>query len=489
MSVWKIIGAAALGLSLASVAGAERRGPPEPFLPVLPRTTSEAARVAEVTGSPHDFTAPQRFEAKPGGISTAREAGTQPLAQISPAVPPEDGLAFELGRALFEKLWVAAPSSTRGSDGLGPHYNARSCAGCHPGNGRGQPPDGSGALSGFVVQLSVQGSDGPAPAPLLGWQLHTRSVPGLAPEGQITLRWQTHRIALNGEAPAELRQPHVTLTGATLPKDLRMSPRVAPPLIGMGLIEAVPEASIRALADPQDADGDGISGRVAEVPSVAFGGTRLGRFGPKAAQPSLRDMVGQAMLTDMGLSSPDFPDPAGDCTAAQIACRAAPHGEEAGLRDGREVSGAARDALVNYVAHLALPPRKTVRDVLPGKAQFHAAGCAACHQPAFVTERLKGDPARSFQLIWPYSDLLLHDMGDGLADDRPEGNASGREWRTAPLWGLGRNSTGRYLHDGRARSPLEAILWHGGEARASRDRVIAMEPGARAELIEFLESL
>ncbi|MBD3786875.1 MAG: thiol oxidoreductase, partial [Sphingomonadales bacterium] len=269
--------------------------------------------------------------------------------------------------------------------------------------------------------------------------------------------------------------------------------RLAQPLGGVGLLEAIPEADILALADPEDADGDGISGRAARA--TAGGAPRLGRFGWKAEAASLAEMAAAAFATDMGLSTPLAPHPAGDCTAAQAACLAAPSGEDPGLRDGREVSGEALGLVATYLAALGQPAREALDDaqLLAGKQAFHDAGCIACHRPKFVTARDPADPARSFQLIWPYSDLLLHDMGPDLADALPGHDAAPAEWRTAPLWGLTRSAAPgqplSFLHDGRARSPLEAVLWHGGEAAPARDRVVAMPPATRAALIRFLESL
>ena len=273
-----------------------------------------------------------------------------------------------------------------------------------------------------------------------------------------------------------------------------ISPRVAPQMIGLGLIEAIPTAEILAHADPDDANGDGISGRPNIVVSDRFGAPMLGRFGLKAGEPSLREQSAGAFSGDMGLSTPLHPSPNGECTAAQTACTAAPNGADA-ANGGLEVSDASLDLVDFYARNLGVPARRDpgAPAVLRGKAVFYRTGCPACHVPKFVTGRLKDQPAQSFQLIWPYTDLLLHDMGEGLADHRPEGRATGREWRTAPLWGIGLTAqvTGHasYLHDGRARSLLEAVLWHGGEAQAARDRVVAMAPDDRAALIRYLGSL
>ena len=268
-----------------------------------------------------------------------------------------------------------------------------------------------------------------------------------------------------------------------------ISPRVAPQMIGLGLLEAVPEEDILARADPDDADGDGISGRPNRVLSEETGAPMLGRFGWKAGQPTIREQSASAFSGDIGISTAVLPDGWGECTEAQAGCRAAPHG------GAPEADDTVLDLVTFYSRNLAVPARRDLDDpeVLRGKALFYEAGCAACHAPKFVTARLPDRPEQSFQLIWPYSDLLLHDMGEGLADHRPEARASGTEWRTAPLWGIGLTETvtGRasFLHDGRARTLLEAVLWHGGEAQAARDRVVAMDAGEREALVRFLELL
>jgi CxxC motif-containing protein (DUF1111 family) len=263
-------------------------------------------------------------------------------------------------------------------------------------------------------------------------------------------------------------------------------------MIGLGLLEAIPAADILARADEADADGDGISGRPAIVWSREFDRPMLGRFGWKAGSATVKEQSAGAFSGDMGLSTSLHPAGWGECMAAQADCRAAPDGaDEAGL----EVSDEALDLVTFYARNLAVPARRDVEDpeVLRGKEIFHAVGCADCHRPAYVTHRLEEGGAQSFQLIWPYTNLLLHDMGEGLADQRPEGRATGREWRTPPLWGVGLTETvsghTQFLHDGRARNLLEAILWHGGEAEAARDAVVAMPKADRDALLRFLESL
>ncbi|WP_126978320.1 di-heme oxidoreductase family protein [Frigidibacter oleivorans] len=475
-----------LPLSMLLVAGAAL---------AAPRSPEEQARIAAVTAPPASFAAPEPFEALPGGRATLRgERARGPGAFAAPVPGLADPLDAELGAALFAKLWVAAPSTTRASDGLGPLYNARSCLGCHPGNGRGRPAEPGRTGQGMILRLSAADA---SPHPLLGEQLQDLALPGLAPEGRLTVGWQDRTVPLAGGEVAHLRRPVIAVDPA-LPPGTRISARVAQPMTGLGLLAAIPDADILALEDPQDRDGDGISGRANRLPGPD-GRVRLGRFGWKAGHATLADQVASAFALDIGISSPSRPAGWGDCTPAQAGCRARPDGHDPGLRDGVEIDGRALALVALHLASRAVPERRDIADpqVLRGKALFHETGCPACHRPKFVTDRLPAAaPAslsRSFQLIWPYSDLLLHDMGPGLADDRPEAGAGGQEWRTPPLWGLGLTQavSGHrlLLHDGRARGVLEAVLWHGGEAQAARDRVAALPPADRAALIRFLESL
>jgi CxxC motif-containing protein (DUF1111 family) len=477
-------------------------------LPVIPRTDDEAARIAGVLAPPTDFTVAEPFEAKSAGSATARvmptaDAFSQPSANIG-----FDGeLDFKLGNALFRKTWIAAPASTLASDGLGPLYNARACQDCHLKDGRGRvPAPGERGVSMFL-RLSVPGGPTPEaiadylatqPDPTYGGQLQGFASPGQLAEGKMNVEYQELPVTLSDGTVILLRKPTYTITDPAfgpLPTDLMTSPRIAPQMIGLGLLEAIPAADILARADPDDANGDGISGRANIVMSVEYGVPMLGRFGLKAGAPTVREQSAGAFAGDMGLSTHLHRDPWGECTAAQADCRAAMHGQEPGIRNGLEVDNASLDLVTFYSRNLGVPARRNVDDpaVLGGKEIFHSAQCAACHVPKAVTHRLDGQDAQSFQLIWPYTDLLLHDMGEGLADHRPEARATGTEWRTPPLWGIGLTAqvSGRteFLHDGRARSLLEAILWHGGEAQAARDTVMAMPAADRAALITFLESL
>ncbi|MEX0759971.1 MAG: di-heme oxidoredictase family protein, partial [Tistlia sp.] len=405
--------------------------------------------------------------------------------------------------------WVSSPSSTASSDGLGPLLNSRSCHSCHLMDGRGHPPPlGEEGVSLFL-RLSVPPQDDgdrealaarrvkAIPEPTYGGQLQNFSVQGIPAEGSMVIEYAPLRVTLADGTEVELQKPTYRIEGLNygpLHPETMTSPRLAPPMIGVGLLEAIPKADILANADPQDADGDGISGRANRVWSDETGRVELGRFGWKAGQPSVAQQTASAFRGDIGISTPLYPQPAGDCTGLQPDCLEAPHGGS-GPDDTLEATAEMVEKVDFYSRNLGVPARRDLDDpqVLEGKRVFYEAGCIGCHRPKFVTRRDSLGPEQSFQLIWPYTDLLLHDMGEGLADHRPEGLADGREWRTPPLWGIGLTETvsGRahYLHDGRARSLLEAILWHGGEAEAARQKVVALPAAEREALLAFLRSL
>ena len=495
----------------------------DPQLAMLARTQAEKARIAAVTAPTTGFGAPERFEDKPAGAATVRARATaDAFSDPSANIGLEGRMTFNLGNGIFTKSWVSAPSSTRASDGLGPLFNARACQACHVKDGRGHPPLPGEAPVALFLRLSRpaavardQASDGASdpipdlaeeqrliegwiasrPDPVYGGQLQTFGLPGLPAEARLSLTYDERPVTLAGGEVVFLRAPAYGIEDPAygpLAPDLMTSPRVAPQMIGLGLLEAIPAADILAHADPDDRDGDGISGRPNMAFSLEHRAPMLGRFGAKAGMPTIREQAASAFAGDMGLSTPLHPAGSGDCTGAEAACRAAPDGAEPG---GVEVPDASLDFVTFYARNLGVPERRGVGDaeVLRGKQAFYQAGCPACHVPKFVTGRIEGDPAQSFQLIWPYTDMLLHDMGEGLADHRPENVATGTEWRTAPLWGIGltRQVTGQatFLHDGRARSLMEAVLWHGGEAEAAKARVVALPKADRDALIRYLESL
>ncbi|MCK0126372.1 c-type cytochrome, partial [Gelidibacter sp. F2691] len=468
----------------------------EPHLSPQPRTEDEMTRIQAAIAAPDSFMEAIAFEMRSAGAATQMAPRSGALfSSPLPTLPAGKKLDFTLGEAIFEKLWVQAPSSTISSDGLGPLYNTRACSACHIHDGRGFVAT-SDDHKGLVLRLSVPGT-GMQPDPSYGFQLQDRAIAGHEAEGRLDITYDEKPVKLGDGTIVTLRAPRYSVQDGTfgnLTADAMSSPRVAPQMIGLGLLEAIPEADILARADPLDADGDGISGKPNVVWSREFNQNMLGRFGHKAGNPTLRQQSADAANGDVGLSSTLFPAHSGDCTERQTNCLHERHGGTE-AQDGVELGDKALDVLTTYVANLAPPARRGVSnpEVLRGKALFYQSGCTSCHTPAFVTHRLPDEPARSFQLIWPYSDMLLHDMGEGLADHRPEWQAGGQEWRTPPLWGIG--LTGQvsghstFLHDGRARSLLEAILWHGGEAEAARETVRLMDAPDRAALITFLESL
>lgn len=493
---------------LAGSAGMAQQALPDLHLKPIPRAEAETARVAAATALTQDFSRAEPSEIDQAGASTVparttADAFSQPSANIS----FERELDFQVGNDLFDQLWVPAPSEAIASDGLGPLYNALSCQRCHLKDGRGHPPEDADDDSvSMVMRVSIPATPvideieaylATLPDPVYGEQIQDFSIAGHAPEAQIKISYTEETIMLSGGETAALRMPTYALTElgyGPLDPTAMLSARVAPQMIGLGLLGAVPAQDILALADPQDTDGDGISGRAQIVMSHAHGVPMLGRFGLKAGTPSLLEQSASAFQGDTGISTTLLPAGYGDCTLAQSMCRAAPNGNSAEHNDA-EISDLGMELITFYSRNLAVPARRDVDapEVLRGKKVFYETGCTGCHNPKFVTHRLEGQPEQSYQLIWPYTDMLLHDMGPGLADNRPEARATGREWRTPPLWGIGltENVSGHtyFLHDGRARSLLEAVLWHGGEAEAQKQRVIDMSPVDRTALIRFLESL
>ncbi|WP_435142001.1 di-heme oxidoredictase family protein [Pseudopelagicola sp. nBUS_19] len=481
----------------------------DPHLNVIPRTENEAVRIAAVTAITTDFTTPHRFEDKPAGAATVRAmTNADAFSQPSGNITFEDQLDFRVGNGLFRKLWVSSPSSTLASDGLGPLFNARSCQRCHIKDGRGHPPENAddNSISMFLrVSIpaptdakiaEIQDYIATLPDPNYGTQMQDFAVQGHASEYRLEITYNEEIVTLADGTEVSLRNPTYTaadLGYGSLHPDAMLSPRVAPQMIGLGLLEAIPASDILANADPYDLDDDGISGRPNVVWSVEFDQPMLGRFGLKAGSPTIMQQSASAFAGDIGISSPLFPTGAGECTAAQTICQNAIHGDEDAR--GTEIDAEGMDLVAFYSRNLAVPARRGADnpEVLQGKQVFYETGCTSCHTPSFVTHRLEDKPEQSFQLIWPYTDTLLHDMGPALADNRPEARATGQEWRTPPLWGIGLTEqvSGHtyFLHDGRARSLLEAVLWHGGEAQAQRDAVIDMTTADREALLKFLESL
>jgi CxxC motif-containing protein (DUF1111 family) len=514
--------ASAVGVSGWQAASVPRAGgtpsqPAQAFEPMVRSDLSakDLRRVTAVTRPTKDFSRPEPFEAMAGGAGTSvaqadRNALTHPHTRLD-----DDGQdRFRLGSALFEKLWVSSPSSTQASDGLGPLYNARSCETCHVRDGRGRPPEGGTSSPSLVLKLVQSGGPSSLAAgdPVYGHQLQDSGVPGLAAEGQVKARYDLEPVRFADGEIVTLRRPTYGIDGLAYgPLDgaTQLSPRLAPPMTGLGLLEAIDPADILAHADAHDRDGDGISGRPSWLGDRTEGAPVLGRFGWKAQAATVRAQAASAFAVDLGISTPDVMTSHGDCTARQPACLAMEDGVQPRLGNS-EAPDPVLDLVAFYARHLAVPARRNVgsSQVLSGKQLFSQAACAACHVPKYVTSRDASSAADAFQLIWPYTDLLLHDMGDGLADADPAdaapavalsdkaaatAPATAKEWRTPPLWGIGLARTvdarAGYLHDGRARTLTEAILWHGGEAQAARNRFVSLDAADRQALIAFLESL
>ncbi|WP_033069459.1 di-heme oxidoredictase family protein [Thalassospira australica] len=451
--------------------------------------------------------------ALPGGTTTwPKPDGRNAFTHYSANMTFEKRLDFKLGEALFQRLWISAPTRTKAADGLGPLFNSRACNGCHIRNGRGHPvdedDDQAGATS-MLLRLSIppqtidqlrdhlDGKLASIPDPVYGGQFQDFSVPGIKAEGRVNVSYSDINVALANGETITLRNPTYQMSDLAygpLHPDVMISPRVAPPMIGLGLLEAIPDTTLVAASDPQDADGDGISGRINHVWDIAKNDLAIGRFGWKAGMPSLDQQNQNAFQFDIGLSTPLYPHASGDCSTAQTNCLTAPDGNDPEF-DDLEAHSVMTDLVLYYTRNIAPPARRNINDanILAGEAIFADIGCASCHTPRYQLPEQPNLAEQSGQVIWPYSDLLLHDMGDGLADHRPEAQASGSEWRTPPLWGLGRaqeiDPRARFLHDGRARTILEAILWHGGEAHAARDAVTKLPPSKRSQLLAFLKSL
>lgn len=482
-----------------------------PFL-ILFCVMSAATAAPATTAPATDFTKAEPHEHLPGGTAThTKRLDRNAFSHASANMSLERELDFKVGNGFFKRLWVTAPASTRSADGLGPLYNARSCRRCHLNDGRGHPPEGTDdtAVSMFLrVSIPPQTDEdrrllaehrvNNIPEPTYGLQLQDFAIAGHRAEYRLAVAYEELPVTLADGTVVTLRTPqyHAEDLGfGPLHPQVQQSPRVAPPMIGLGLLEAIAETDILATADPDDADGDGISGRPNRVWSRAEHKVMLGRFGHKAGEPTVDEQSQAAFAGDMGIATTLHPHGWGECTERQAACRSAPDGNGP-QADKLEAGPLVTGLVAFYAKNLAVPARRDTDDpeVLAGKRLFYETGCIACHTPKYITA--SGEDVASEQrgqLIWPYTDLLLHDMGDGLADDRPEGVANGREWRTPPLWGIGLTQTVNgheyYLHDGRARGLLEAILWHGGEAQAQRDRVIAMSRDQREQLLRFIGTL
>lgn len=428
-----------------------------------------------------------------GGMTmadTSRDAFSRPAPNLSVAQRGE----FFIGNAFFNSPWVVAPASASARDGLGPLFNARSCDACHNNDGRGRPPvnDDEQPVS-LVLQFATPtpgDNNEPQADPNYGANFNPFAIGDIPAEGKARIRYREIKGEYGDGTPYTLLAPEYSfedLAYGELAADTKFSPRVAPSVFGSGLLEAIPEAQIMERNDPEDLDQNGISGRPNHVWDPQTQQAVLGRFGWKLNQPGIAHQTAAAFSAEIGMTSSLRPDHA--CTAVQTACAAAPNGGEP------EISDEMFDHIVNYQRMLAVPMRRNLDSpqVKRGAELFASAGCESCHRATFETGEVKDQPWLSGQTIHPFTDMLLHDMGEGLADGRADFAASGSEWRTQPLWGVGLQKTvnghTHLLHDGRARDVSEAILWHGGEAERAKETFRQMTKADRESLLKFIDSL
>jgi CxxC motif-containing protein (DUF1111 family) len=423
----------------------------------------------------------------PGGEGTVANYGPGAFSQPAANLDDEYLARFRIGDVFFTEEWGPAGYSGDERDGLGPTYLASSCAACHPADGRSDAPATPGSVSQPILRF-VDGDEMASRLDAYGFQLQTAAIDGVPAEGKLQVSWRELPSAYPDGTPYSLREPIIEVHGeqfGSLDGVVATGVRVGPGLIGLGLLEAIPDSAIGALADPDDHDGDGVSGRVHVVTTLG-GEVAIGRFGHKANVATIADQTAIAYLLDLGVTSPSIPDE--NCPAPQVACAAAESG------GSPEISANRFADVVVYASTLAVPGRPSAGDggVTEGEDIFTGIGCAACHVARWETGEHPID-ALANQTIYPYTDLLLHDMGPGLSDGRADGLAGPSEWRTAPLWGLGLvrsvNASAGFLHDGRARTIEEAVLWHGGEGMRSRDAFVSLSAADRQRVIQFLSSL
>lgn len=440
----------------------------------------------------------QRQGSALGGSATVHVAGQRAFSYPVPTLSAIERRAFAVGNAFFNDNWVAAPASAAGRDGLGPLFLARSCSACHLRDGRGRPPEpGEDAVTGLLLRLGIPGEAGDRPAPRYGGQLQDRALPGLAPEGRVRITGRSVPGEYADGTRFELLAPSYSLVdpGYGEPHgELVLGPRVAPQMIGLGLLEAIAAADLVARADPEDVDGDGVSGRVHWVLDRRSGERVPGRFGWKATEATVEQQVAAAFVNDIGITSSLFPGEAVE--EGQLPAGSYVSGGEPELSDHKLQRVAFYSAVLGVPAQRGAAggaPEGTEGTVERGAELFRSLGCAACHTPTWTTGESSIHAGLGGQAIHPFTDLLLHDMGRGLADGKRDGDAGPAEWRTPPLWGIGLfgavNGHTRYLHDGRARSLEEAVLWHGGEAQEARAKFTASSAGERRALLAFLASL
>ena len=452
-------------------------------------------------------------EWNPGGDTSIRISNKVRFDLPAANLPPALKTDFHVGKALAQQPWIKAPTATDSRDGLGPVYNARTCMACHVKGGKGSTPnDPDAELFSSLIRLSKPGEHktaGVIAHPAYGDQLQTQStslahqlrhIPSASdiakdvkPEAYVYIKWVDELIEYPDGSSITLKKPipeFKNLGYGEFGKDTLISLRTAPAIHGMGLIELIPQQDINAFIDTNDNNQDGISGRPNMVWDSVTQTTVPGRFGLKANKATLDLTIAGAFANDLGISNPLVKSQ--PCTEQQTACLQAATGND---KNGFELNQSQLDRVIFFNQNLSPVAARNLnkKAVIKGRELFYDTGCQQCHNPSFRTGTSESLPHLANQTIWPYSDFLLHDMGEGLADHRPDFQASGQEWRTPPLWGVGLreqvNGSTALLHDGRANTIEEAILWHGGEAQKIKQAFMTLNKKDRKKLIRFVESI
>jgi CxxC motif-containing protein (DUF1111 family) len=474
-------------------------------------TNSSKAPDANGQLSTKDVVVPKFDEAEhntAGGMTTRRLYASYiyPGSKLSRDLQ----LNFWTGFSLFRDPWVAAPSATGNRDGLGPLFNTRSCVACHTAGSRAKIDEAGHMLPlSLVVRLGSTDANINRSDPTYGDQIQPRAIRYRVQDkdtgnanyienlGEAWLNKSYNVVSGNfaDGTPYELLKPSYELTKLAygpIASHIGLSVRLAPNVFGLGLLNAIKTEDLLSQEDIDDSDGNQISAKYNRVPNVVTNAIEIGRFGFKAKQPNLRQQVAAAFRDDIGITNSVFPTET--CTNKQVACQSAvKFGGHS--RDNLEIPDNRFDLTVTFNELLGVPPARRLasKAVQAGRKIFYQSQCQQCHTPSYVTDEDYPVEALANQKIWPYTDLALHDMGEGLADGVYEFDASGREWRTAPLWGIGlqQANTGqqRFMHDGRARTINEAILWHGGEAESSKKTYLTLTKQQRDDLIKFIKAI
>ena len=462
-------------------------------------------------------------EIKQGGDTGISITSSESYSKPSSNITASRKGSFFIGNAFFRQPWVIAPASTDSRDGLGALFNVAACQSCHVKDGRGHAPmTAEDDADSLLIRLAMPATTDEqrqqlkdsliekVAHPMYGGQLQDRGIQGVPAEARIAVQWTDKPVTFADGHIETLRAPTFNLTNpgyGAFDDELMVSPRIALPMIGLGLLEQIPDADIKKQATSNHKNNSDIKGKFNWVMDPQTGKTALGRFGWKAGQTKLITQNQSAFNEDMGLTSNIRPHES--CTPLQTACLKATTGadEQGNGKPAVEVSDEVAKFVEFYTRNLAVPHRRNADDklVLAGKKRFYDMGCQSCHTPRYQLPKTDDDNLEQHgQVIYPYTDLLLHDMGDDLADRTIAGKlppknlqveflANSYEWRTPALWGIGLAQTvdpqATFLHDGRARTLMEAVLWHGGEAKKQQQKVLMLDKQGRTELSAFLQSL